>query len=321
MKWYYDPILLEDQGQILSRLESKKAMLDAFRPLPDFVLHRLTSDIAIEWTYHSNSIEGNTLNLNETRIVLEQGMTIHGKSLREHFEVVNHHNAIEYISALIHPNYTISERDILDIHRIVLTNIEKEFSGKYRNGGVRIVGTNFIPPNALKVSDLIHELLQQTALAMQEWPVAWVATLFHHHFVHIHPFFDGNGRTVRLLMNILLMSKGYPLAIILQQDRKKYYQALNQANNGKYDKLFLLILQAMERSLSIFLDALPSKENDDDYAPISMIVSEPSVPYGQEYVSLLARRGLIDAYKDGRNWFTKKSAVLDYYQKINHIDK
>jgi Fic family protein len=321
MKWYYDPLLLEDQGQILSRLESKKAMLDAFRPLPDFVLHRLTSDIAIEWTYHSNSIEGNTLNLNETRIVLEQGMTIHGKSLREHFEVVNHHNAIEYISALIHPNYTISERDILDIHRIVLTNIEKEFSGRYRNGGVRIVGANFIPPNALKVSDLIHELLQQTALAMQEWPVAWVATLFHHHFVHIHPFFDGNGRTVRLLMNILLMSKGYPPAIILQQDRKKYYQALNQANNGKYDKLFLLILQAMERSLSIFLDALPSKENDDDYAPISMIVSEPSVPYGQEYVSLLARRGLIDAYKDGRNWFTKKSAVLDYYQKINHIDK
>lgn len=321
MKWYYDPILLEDQDQIFSRLESKKAILDAFRPLPDFVLHRLTSDIAIEWTYHSNSIEGNTLNLNETRIVLEQGMTIHGKSLREHFEVVNHHNAIEYISALIHPNYTISERDILDIHRIVLTNIEKEFSGKYRNGGVRIVGTNFIPPNALKVSDLIHELLQQTALAMQEWPVAWVATLFHHHFVHIHPFFDGNGRTVRLLMNILLLSKGYPPAIILQQDRKKYYQALNQANNGKYDKLFLLILQAMERSLSIFLDALPSKENDDDYAPISMIVSEPSVPYGQEYVSLLARRGLIDAYKDGRNWFTKKSAVLDYYQKINHIDK
>lgn len=321
MKWYYDPLLLEDQGQILSRLESKKAMLDAFRPLPDFVLHRLTSDIAIEWTYHSNSIEGNTLNLNETRIVLEQGMTIHGKSLREHFEVVNHHNAIEYISALIHPNYTISERDILDIHRIVLTNIEKEFSGRYRNGGVRIGGANFIPPNALKVSDLIHELLQQTALAMQEWPVAWVATLFHHHFVHIHPFFDGNGRTVRLLMNILLMSKGYPPAIILQQDRKKYYQALNQANNGKYDKLFLLILQAMERSLSIFLDALPSKENDDDYAPISMIVSEPSVPYGQEYVSLLARRGLIDAYKDGRNWFTKKSAVLDYYQKINHIDK
>lgn len=321
MKWYYDPLLLEDQGQILSRLESKKAMLDAFRPLPDFVLHRLTSDIAIEWTYHSNSIEGNTLNLNETRIVLEQGMTIHGKSLREHFEVVNHHNAIEYISALIHPNYTISERDILDIHRIVLTNIEKEFSGRYRNGGVRIVGANFIPPNALKVSDLIHELLQQTALAMQEWPVAWVATLFHHHFVHIHPFFDWNGRTVRLLMNILLMSKGYPPAIILQQDRKKYYQALNQANNGKYDKLFLLILQAMERSLSIFLDALPSKENDDDYAPISMIVSEPSVPYGQEYVSLLARRGLIDNYKDGRNWFTKKSAVLDYYQKINHIDK
>ena len=321
MKWYYDPLLLEDQDQILSRLESKKAMLDASRPLPDFVLQRLTSDIAIEWTYHSNSIEGNTLNLNETRIVLEQGLTIHGKSLREHFEVVNHHNAIEYISALIHPNYKISERDILDIHRIVLTNIEKEFSGRYRNGGVRIVGANFIPPNALKVSDLIHELLQQTALAMQEWPVAWVATLFHHHFVHIHPFFDGNGRTVRLLMNILLMSKGYPPAIILQQDRKKYYQSLNQANNGKYDKLFLLILQAMERSLSIFLDALPSKENDDDYAPISMIVSEPSVPYGQEYVSLLARRGLIDAYKDGRNWFTKKSAVLDYYHKINHIDK
>jgi Fic family protein len=131
--------------------------------------------------------------------------------------------------------------------------------------------------------------------------------------VWIHPFFDGNGRTVRLISNLLLMQAGFPPAIILKNDRKKYYTALNLANKGNYSKLLLLVIQSVERSLDIYLSNL--NNTYEDYQPISNIVSEPGVPYGQEYVSLLARQGKIDAYKDSRNWLTTKDAVLDYMKK------
>ena len=137
-----------------------------------------------------------------------------------------------------------------------------------------------------------------------------LATVFHHKFVWIHPFFDGNGRTVRLVMNLLLMRKGFPPAIILKNDRKKYYEALNQANNGNYGKLILLITQAVERTLNIYLNAMPGA--DDNFMEIANLVQEPGFDYGQEYISLLARRGKIDAYKEGKNWLTSKEAVLAY---------
>ncbi len=142
-----------------------------------------------------------------------------------------------------------------------------------------------------------------------------MATIFHHKFVWIHPFFDGNGRTVRLAMNLLLMNAGFPPAIILSNDRKKYYSALNKANKGDYRKLMLVISQALERTLNIYLNALP--DSDDDYKVISNLVQEEAVPYGQDYISLLARQGKIDAYKEGRNWLTSKKAIEDYIQKKN----
>src|SRR5699024_4841149 len=137
-----------------------------------------------------------------------------------------------------------------------------------------------------------------------------LATIFHHKFVWIHPFFDGNGRTVRLAMNLLLMNSGFPPAIILSNDRKKYYAALNRANKGDYAKLMLVIAQSMERTLNIYLNALPG--SDDDYKEVRSLVEEESVPYGQEYISLLARQGKIDAYKEGRNWLTSKKAIEEY---------
>jgi len=137
-----------------------------------------------------------------------------------------------------------------------------------------------------------------------------LATIFHHKLVWIHPFFDGNGRTVRLAMNLLLMRKGFPPAIILKNDRKKYYDALNQANKGNYQKLTLLMAQSLERTLNIYVTSLP--DNDYNFQEISNIVEEPNFPYGQEYVSLLARQGKIDAYKEGRNWLTTKDAIENY---------
>lgn len=314
MEWKIELSDINELQTVYARLEEKKQQLQSQRPLPGIVLQRIREELFIEWTYNSNSIEGNTLSLNETKIILQEGMTVKGKSLREHFETTNHYEAIEYLESLVKPGYMLKERDILNVHAIVLSKIEKEFAGRYRNGGVRIVGANFLPPNALKVNDLMGQLIHWVNNNPLQINAVALASVFHHRFVHIHPFFDGNGRTVRLIMNLLLMKEGYPPAVILKNDRKKYYDALNQANKGSYGKLLLLVAQALERSLNIYLNAHPSESLDDEYQSIADIVSEPDVPYGQEYVSLLARQGKIDAYKEGRNWLTSKRAVKNYIQ-------
>jgi len=312
MKWEIDITDINGLLPQIERLEQKKQALTAQRPLPAIAMQRIKEGLYVEWTYHSNSIEGNTLTLSETRIVLEDGMTVRGKSLKEHFEIMNHHEAIDHLETLVKPDYTLSERDILDIHHLVLNKIEADYAGRWRNGGVRIVGANFIPPNAQLVPDLMSDLVAFVNDNPLQISAVALATIFHHRFVWIHPFFDGNGRTVRLMMNLILMRAGFPPAIILRNDRKKYYDALNQANKGSYAKLVLMMMQALERSIDIYLGAYPDAE---EYQLISSIVSELDVPYGQEYVSLLARQGKIDAYKEGRDWLTTEKAVKDYIAK------
>lgn len=310
MKWQEYPYYFEGLEKQLERILQKKAELDKLRPIPTYALKSIKESMTIEWTYNSNSIEGNTLTLQETKMVIEEGSTIKGKSLREHFEAVNHQEAIEFIESLVSDSYILNEKDILNVHNLVLNKIEKDFAGRFRTSGVRISGANFVPPNALKIDDYITELIEWVNSSNEN--ILIKSAIFHHRFVWIHPFFDGNGRTVRLLFNLLLMKEGFPPAIILKNDRKKYYDALNSANNGDYSKLLLLILQASERSLDIYLSSL--NNTYDNYRPISDIVEEEKLPYGQEYVSLLARKGKIDAFKEGRNWLTTKEAVLDYIE-------
>lgn len=310
MEWKKYNYEFKELEEYLTRIDKKKAILDSKRPLPNYVLQHIKESQYLEWTYNSNSIEGNTLTLLETKMVIEDGMTIYGKSLREHFEALNHQEAIEYLESLVSENYQLSTNDIMDIHALVLQKIEKEYSGRYRTFAVRIQGANFLPPNALKVSALMDELVQWVVHEDNHLHPLIKNTIYHHRFVWIHPFIDGNGRTVRLTANLLLMNQGFPPAIILKNDRKKYYSALDKANKGDYSKLLLLIIQAAERSLDIYLGSL--NNTLDDYLPISNIVKEADIPYGQEYISLLARRGKIDAYKEGKDWVTTPAAVKEY---------
>jgi len=310
--WDVDTKYRQDLEQTFARLLDKLEVLNAARPLPNIVLQNIKEAFLVEWTYNSNSIEGNTLSLRETQLVLQEGITVKGKSLREHFEAKNHEFAILKLYQLVKDDYVLNAKDILDLHGLVLRSIEDEYAGRLRNGGVRISGANFVPPNARKVSEYLDDLIDYINTNPQGLNPIELVTVFHHKFVWIHPFFDGNGRTVRLVMNLLLMRYGFPPAIILANDRAKYYAALNQANNGNYAKLMLLMCQATERSLNIYLSAIPG--SDKDYQAISSIVEEPEIPYGQEYVSLLARQGKIDAHKEGRNWYTTKEAVLNYIQ-------
>lgn len=299
-----------DFRKVLDRLSLEKERLDTHRPIPNYKVARLQESLALEWTYNSNSIEGNTLSLIETKVVLEDGLTVAGKSLREHFEVVNHHDAIAFVESLVTPDYTLSMRDILDIHSIVLDKIDRNIAGRFRDGNVRITGARFTPPDALHLEEHMSDLVRwYTTEATDIHPIV-KATLFHHRFVWIHPFFDGNGRTARLVYNLLLMSAGYPPAIILTVDRKKYYTALRTSDQGDYEKLLFLVGQAVERSLSIYISNIEGTSNE--FKPIQDIVQEPDIPYGQEYVSLLARRGKIEAYKEGRVWYTRKQAIKQY---------
>jgi len=308
--WGIDVTYRQELQTTFDRLYEKKAILQNSRPLPNIALQKIREALSIEWTYNSNSIEGNSLTLRETQMVLQEGITIKGKSLREHFEAKNHETALNFLYKLIDENHLLSSKDILSLHELVLRSIEDDFAGRLRNAGVRIAGANFLPPNAQKVSGLLDELIQFVNTNPLELNDIELATVFHHKFVWIHPFFDGNGRTVRLSMNLLLMRSGFPPAIILKNDRKKYYDALNSANKGNYSKLALLMSQALERTLNIYLQALP--DSDLGYTEISKLVEEEELPYGQEYISLLARQGKIDAYKEGRNWLTTKEAVKDY---------
>jgi Fic family protein len=312
MNWKSYPYHFPGQEKHLDRLQEKKSRLDALRPLPAAVLQNLRNSLALEWTFHSNAIEGNTLTLRETRMVVEDGLTVGGKSLREHFEAINHQEAIAFVESLAANAHPLSSADILALHGLVMQKIDPEFAGRFRNGGVRIAGAGFIPPSALKIGSLTEELLQWANDAHNSFPTIIKAAIFHHRFVWIHPFFDGNGRTARLLSNLLLMKEGFPPAIILKNDRKKYYDALEKANQGSYAKLPLLFMQALERSLDLYLSNLTSSY--DDYQPISDIAAEPGFTYSQEYLSLLARQGKIDAFKEGRNWLTSKEAVKRYVE-------
>ncbi len=309
-----------DQLQpFFDRLQTKRSLLNNSRPMPEIAVRKIREALAIEWIYNSNSIEGNTLTLRETQMVLQDGITIKGKSLREHFEAKNHEKALNYLYKLSNVNYKINSSDILSIHALILNSIEDDYAGRLRNSGVRISGANFIPPNAQKVSGLLDELIEFVVKNPLKLNDIELATVFHHRFVWIHPFFDGNGRTVRLAMNLLLLKVGYTPAIILKNDRKKYYTALNNANNGNYEKLMLLMAQAVERTLNIYLNALP--DSNTNYQEISNLVEEANLPYGMEYISLLARQGKIDAYKEGRNWLTSEEAVNNYIKTRKRIRK
>ena len=297
-------------AELRRRVSQKQEYVVSKRPLNDDILTRLREDLSTEWTYNSNHIEGNTLTLAETRLVLQDGMTVGGKTLREHFEVINHHKAIQYLEEIGSVGYQLRSIDILTIHELVMSNILNDFAGRLRLGMVRITGANFVPPNASKVPDLLDDLIDFVNKNDAGFGVVEMATLFHHRFVWIHPFIDGNGRTVRLAMNLILMSHGIPPAYILTQDRKKYFAALNKANNGDYSKLLLMMYQAVERTLNIYISSIGG--DYDDYLPTGSIAKDEEVPYNADYLSLLARRGRIDAYKEGKVWLTTKAAVQAY---------
>ena len=208
-------------------IDDLKAKLDQHRPLSPMIVKNLHEDLILRWTYHSNAIEGNTLTLLETKVVLE-GITVGGKALREHFEAINHRDAILYVEDIIKKQEPFSEWQIRNIHQLILKNIDDENAGRYRQQNVLISGATTNPPDYT----LLHEKMAQfidwyNMEAHTLHPVERAAKV-HADFVGIHPFVDGNGRTSRLLMNLELMKSGYPPSVIAVENRLAYYEALDQ---------------------------------------------------------------------------------------------
>lgn len=238
------------------RLTGKKKQLDRLRPLPASILRNLDDWFRVELTYTSNAIEGNTLTRRETALVVEKGLTVGGKTLREHLEAINHAEALDWVKAQIRRKHSdLQERDILDIHALILKGVDDAHAGRYRSVPVRIAGSMVVLPNPLKVPALMADFAAWLAAPEKMHPVERAAEA-HYRLVTIHPFVDGNGRTARLLMNLVLMMHGYPPAIIRTRDRLAYIAALEKAQlGGSKDEYARLIARAVERSLDIYLNA------------------------------------------------------------------
>ena len=239
-----------------TELDTLKARLDTYRPLPQSLLRNLQEDLVLRWTYHSNAIEGNTLTLLETKVVLE-GITVGGKLLREHFEAINHRDAIEYVMAIVANVEAFSEWQIRNIHRLVLKNIDDDNAGRYRSLNVMISGARHTPPDCLQVSEQMQALIHwYETEATTLHPVERAARL-HGDFVKIHPFVDGNGRTARLLMNLELMKSGFPPAVLPVEKRLAYYEALDQAHvDHDYSHFIALISACVKESFSPYWHVL-----------------------------------------------------------------
>lgn len=245
-------------------LDNKKKQLDRIRPLTPELVKNLEQWFKVELTYTSNAIEGNTLSRLETAVVIEKGLTVGGKSLVEHLEAKNHAQALDLIHEIQQKKTCeITENDILSIHALILKGIDDYNAGCYRRVAVRISGSRVIMPNPVKVPNLMADFITWLNSSKDMHPAA-LAGEAHYRLVTIHPFSDGNGRTARLLMNLILIMADYPPAIIRLQERLPYITSLETAQLGgskeAYEKI---IFNAVNRSLDIYLKAVNFVNSSD----------------------------------------------------------
>lgn len=262
----------------LQQLDKLKAWLDSFRPFPKTVVAELKKLYDVRFTYHSNAIEGNTLTQSETEMVLEHGLTIGGKTLAEHLEAIGHKEAIDYIEELARQSAAISEREVKDLHSLIMRGVNRDEAGRYRTLDVRAAGTDHLYPPHYQLQELMTAFVEwlNSASARQLHPVEY-ATEAHYRFVSIHPFRDGNGRVGRLLMNLILLKHGYPIAVITNERRKQYIDAIVYAQDLQDDvsKLLYLVIDASRESLIEYLRILSTaEESREKGAPFYRELSE-----------------------------------------------
>ena len=312
-------------NNILDTLTAKKQKLDSFRPLPQELVRNLEAWFDMELTYTSNAIEGNTLTRAETTLVVEKGITIQGKSLKEHLEAKNHIEALEYIKTLISKKREdVNENTIREINKIILSKIEEYNGGIFRTQKARIKGSTTILPNPAKVPELMTQFVVWLQGNNPDHIIK-IASDAHYKLVSIHPFSDGNGRTSRLLMNLLLMQAGFPPAIIRKEDRIAYINSLEKAQTGgSIADFYQMVYESVDRSLDIYLEALePERGNEFKKTDEQRFYTTDEVAnllkVDPESVRRYVRRGQLKAVKLGGKFIRIEKIDLDNF--INSLKK
>ena len=240
---------------ILDEIDLLKSKLDQFRNLDN---SKIEQALELRYTFESNHIEGNTLTLQETDSIINQGLTISGKSMREHLEAINHQEAIAYIKLLIAKNTALNEREVLSIHNLILRGINPENAGKYRREQVMKQSGSYMPPQSFLVSKEMEDFFIWYETNKNSLHPIVLAAEIHERIVTIHPFIDGNGRTSRLIMNLILLQNGYVITTIKGDsvNRTHYYNTLETAltKNNKED-FILFVAQTEKESLEHYLDS------------------------------------------------------------------
>jgi len=241
---------------LLDEIDALKATLNKFSELNSL---RIVQALELEYTYESNRIEGNTLTLQETNLVINEGLTISGKSMREHLEAINHLEAIAYIKQLIERSFSLNERELLSVHNLILRGIIPEDAGRYRRVQVRIKDSNHMPSQPHLIPKQMEDYFHWMEENKNKLHPVILAAEMHERLATIHPFIDGNGRTSRLIMNLILLQNGYVIANIKgdYETRMKYYQSLETAQtSGNKEDFILLVAQIEKECMQRYLDII-----------------------------------------------------------------
>ena len=243
----------------MQKINDLKKELDSIRPLTPESLIELKGFFNIDFIYNSNALEGNTLTLSETQVVIEDGLTISGKPLKDHYEASGGHEAYEKMFSLIKGDL-FSEDQVLDIHRAFYHRIDPEFAGVYRDRPVIITGAKHIPPAPEKIKNLMGDYIAKLKENENEDPLK-LAALAHNEFITIHPFIDGNGRTARILFNLILIQKGHLPTVIPSVLRSDYISACSKGNEGIHQPFIDLLGRMLIETYKDLIRALKKSNN------------------------------------------------------------
>ena len=294
------------------RILEKKRRFDTSHPLPKDIAKKIEERMRTEFVYNTNRIEGNTLTRGETELIL-RGMTVHGKNILDVIAVENHLHAIDFVKELatnVHRH--ICEDDIKEIHALVMEKIMPN-AGQYRDHDISVRGAGFEPPLFYEVPKHMKELVEFIDKNTDELRPIELAAHAHYYLAWTHPFEDGNGRVARLLLNFILLRNGYPLTPIKNVERKKYLDVLKRADQGDFEPYVNYIARCVEQMLDLYLLEIEgSGKRKAKLIPLSEAAKR--TPYSAEYLSLLARKGMLDAIKVGRVWMTTKKNIKRYVE-------
>ncbi len=238
-------------------IDKIKNEIDQYRPLPEYFMPMLKDYFRIGLTYSSNALEGNTLTETETKVIIEDGLTIGGKTLREHFEVVGHSQAYDFMWSKAQDDQ-FTEDDICKLHHLFYYRIDEKNAGHYRTVPVFISGTDYEFPKPAYLFSLMSKFVHEIPELKKQYHPVFFAAMVHMQFVNIHPFIDGNGRTARLLMNLALLQSGYPITIIPPIMRSTYISALQKTNKGNIQPFLHFISEMVYESSKEYLRLIKS---------------------------------------------------------------